>query len=157
MARVGGRNRAVAVGWGTYRAVEARRFRAEADRAKRELDQGRFDAAAARLARLSTRWPGQLEVDYLLGLCEQGAGHPDAALAAWSRIPLRSSFALPAALWSSHLELKRGRFAVAEQILLQALREPGLEPLGARHLSSEVLWHQGRYAAASAPEPEIDP
>jgi tetratricopeptide (TPR) repeat protein len=41
--------------------------------------------------------------------------------------------------------MDRGRFAVAEQILLEALREPRPETLGARHLLAEVLWHQGRH------------
>jgi tetratricopeptide (TPR) repeat protein len=135
----------LALAWGTKRTVELRRFRAELDRANQELTRRRFGAAEARLVRLASRWPGQAEVDYLLGLCEQGAGRLDAALATWARVPARSPLFMPAALRRAQVEMDLGRFAASEQVLLQALREPRPDTLGARQLLAEVLWHQGRY------------
>ena len=67
---------AAALTWCGTRAGETWWLRAELDRAKGELDRGRYTSAGARLARLSGRWPGQGEVDYLLGLSEQGSGRP---------------------------------------------------------------------------------
>ena len=48
---------------------------------------GRFDEARPRLVRLASWWPGRGDVEYPLGICEQAAGHLDAAVAAWSRVP----------------------------------------------------------------------
>ena len=47
----------------------------------------KFDAARTRLIRLSARWPGRGAVEHSLGVCELHEGHPDAALAAWGRVP----------------------------------------------------------------------
>ena len=73
--------------WLGVRAVEARRFREELARAREEFAARRFATARVRLARLAERRPGDGEVELLLGDCERMLGHPDAALAAWGRIP----------------------------------------------------------------------
>jgi tetratricopeptide (TPR) repeat protein len=135
----------IALGWGAWSAIDSWRCRAALDLAKREMARGLHVAAAGRLVPLSARWPDWGEVGYLLGVCESSSGCPDAALAAWARVPAGSDFFMPAALRGAQVEMDRGRFAAAEQVLLDALRQPQPEALGARHLLSEVLWHQGRY------------
>ena len=62
---------------------------------------------------------------FLLGACEQALGRPDAALAAWSRVPADSPFAGHAAMLRVRLLLKRDRFAAAEELLPAALRASG--------------------------------
>src|SRR5206468_1464428 len=101
----------VALAWGAWSALDAWRCRAALDLAKREMARGLHGAAAGRLVRLSSRWPGWGEVGYLLGVCETSAGRPDAALAAWARVPAGSAFFMPAALRRAQVEMDRGRFA----------------------------------------------
>src|SRR5262245_29519995 len=87
----------VALAWGTYRATAGWWYRAELSRANGEMAAGRFGPARERLARLSRIWPGEAAVDYQLGLCEEAAGCPDRALAAWARIAPGSPFTAKAA------------------------------------------------------------
>jgi hypothetical protein len=61
--------------WFAVRAVENWRFRTELRQAQRDSSARRFGSAGARLARLAQRWPGQGEVEYLLGECEMAKGH----------------------------------------------------------------------------------
>src|SRR5437764_652854 len=86
---------------GGWRLFEARRLRAELDRAGREMESHRFGAARKRLARLADAWPGrgegEGEVFYRLGLCEQALGRFDAARAAWSNVSLGGPFGARAA------------------------------------------------------------
>src|SRR5215472_7615538 len=95
-------------GWLAGRALEARRFHGDLVRAREEFGARRFGAARARLARLSERRPGDGEVGLLLGDCERMLGHPDAALAAWGRIPDGAEQAPSAALSSGRLSLGLG-------------------------------------------------
>jgi tetratricopeptide (TPR) repeat protein len=136
---------AVALAWGLLQAAEVLFFRAELNRARRQLDRGRYAQAESLLVRLAARWPGRSEIDYLLGLCEQNAGRGEAALAAWARVGVDSPFGMEAALRRAYLEMERGRFADAERVLLEALRTPRREAIGARHLLAEVLYNQLRY------------
>ena len=69
-----------------YRAAADWWLGAELARANLEVAAGRFGAARERLARLSAFRPDVAEVSYQLGVCEQASGHPDRALAAWTRI-----------------------------------------------------------------------
>ena len=142
---LGGGILAVALAWGAVNAVEAWQFRGELSLAKREWARGRHASASSRLARLSARWPGQGEVEYMLGICEQGAGRLEEAGAAWARVPEGSPHAVPAALMLAKLEMGRGRYSSAEHVLLGTLTIPGPESIGARRLLAEVLWEQGRY------------
>src|SRR5262245_62303107 len=89
--------------WLGVRAVEARRFREDLARARAEFGERRFAAARGRLVRLAERRPGDGEVELLRGECERRLGHPDAALAAWGRIPDGAAQAAPAALASGRL------------------------------------------------------
>ena len=104
--------------WLGARAVEARRFGEELALAREELGSRRFATARARLTRLAERRPGDGEVERLLGDCESALGHPDAALAAWGRIPDGSAQAPAAALASARTAMGLGRFRLAEASLL---------------------------------------
>src|SRR4051812_31676645 len=93
-------------------AAEGWQRRSSLERARREVERGQYGAARERLAGLATRWPRQAEVAYLLGLCEQAAGRPEAALAAWSRLPPGPPFAVRAAVpRAGALLAARGAFA----------------------------------------------
>src|SRR5438552_16340734 len=83
----------VAVAWGVVWAVETWRFESTLGQAKRAMASGDYRSAASRLAWLSARRSGRAEVDYLLGVCEQAAGRPESALAAWARVAASSPFA----------------------------------------------------------------
>src|SRR5438445_13608737 len=91
--------------WLGIRAVETRRFGEDLARAREEIGARRFSAARLRLARLAERRLGDGEVELLLGACERMLGHPDAALAAWGRIPDGAQQASPAALSSGRMAL----------------------------------------------------
>src|SRR5262244_3352719 len=89
--------------WLGVRAMEARRFREDLARAREEFGARRFAAARVRLTRLAERRPGDGVVQLLLGDCERMLGHPDAALAAWGRIPDGVEQAPTGALMSGRL------------------------------------------------------
>src|SRR5262249_44788792 len=78
-----------AAAWFAVREIGAWQFRTELRQAQRELGARRVGKAKARLVRLAERWPGRGEVEYWLGACEMAAGHTEAALAAWGRVPER--------------------------------------------------------------------
>jgi tetratricopeptide (TPR) repeat protein len=134
-----------ALGWSVWRTLEGWRSRSALQLAKQEMARGHYALAGARLARLSARWSGWDEADYLLGVCEASAGRPDSALAVWARVPAGSPFTIQAIVRRARVEMGRGRFAAAERILLAALRDPRRDAPGARHILAELLWQQGRY------------
>src|SRR5262249_61832955 len=84
------------------------------------------------LAEASRRWPGQGEVDLLLGACEFVLGRTDAAEQAWSRVAADSPFAPHAALYRARRVLAHHRFADAEGLLLTALKGSGAHAIEAR-------------------------
>ena len=90
---------------------------------REEFAARRFATARVRLARLAERRPGDGEVELLLGDCERMLGHPDAALAAWGRIPEGAAQAPPAALSSGRMAMGLGRYRLAED--LPPPRQPG--------------------------------
>jgi tetratricopeptide (TPR) repeat protein len=130
--------------WLVFRALDARRYREELDSAREEFEARRFATARARLTRLAERRPGDSLLQLLLGDCERALGHPDAALAAWGRIPDSSAQATEAALSSGRMALGIGRFRSAEEYLLRASR--GGRDIGdeARHLLETLYWLIGR-------------
>src|SRR4051794_40757145 len=79
-------------------AVRDWRDQANLERARRDMAAGRYDAALQRLTRLSWDGPDQPEVAFRLGACEYAAGRPDAALAAWARVPAHTAFFAQAAI-----------------------------------------------------------
>src|SRR5262249_37924648 len=98
----------------------------------------------SRFLRLTTQWPARGEAYDGLGRCEQAAGHIDAALAAWGRVPKGSEGSGRIALQRGRLALEHGRFAVAEDSLEQALATPGDQRAEAYWQLGRLLRYQGR-------------
>src|SRR3954451_6751039 len=111
--------------WVGVRAMEARRFREDLARAREEYGANRFATARLLLARLAERRSGNGEVELMLGDCERVLGHPDAALAAWARIPAGAEQASAAALSSGWLAMGLGRYRLGEVCLLRASQAAG--------------------------------
>jgi tetratricopeptide (TPR) repeat protein len=125
-------------------AVENRRFRADLALAREEIGAQRFASARARLVRLAERRPGDGEVALLLGNCERMLGHPDAALAAWGRIPDGAQQSAPAALSSGRMALGLGRYRLAEACFLRSSRAGGDVAEEARRYLEVLYWMTGR-------------
>jgi thioredoxin-like negative regulator of GroEL len=132
--------------WGTARAVDSWRYRASLERAKARIASGSPAEARRLLAEAETRWPREGELTFLLGACEQALGRPDAAVAAWSRVPADSPFAGNAAMLRVRLLLKSDRFAAAEELLPVALRASGQHAIEARETLVALFKLQGRFA-----------
>jgi enediyne biosynthesis protein E4 len=135
---------ALALAWAAWWAIDAWRFRSDLGRARREVASGQLGPALARLTRLARRWPGRGDVESLLGQCEAAAGHLDAALSAWGRVPPDAPEAPRVELQRAELALKHGRLAVAEESLGRALRRGGAVADQARESLRLVLWLTGR-------------
>jgi hypothetical protein len=134
-----------AAAWIAVRAVEARQLRTELSQARRELDARRIGRAKARLGKLAERWPGRGDVEFWLGACERAAGHTEASLAAWGRVPESAPEARLAALERGRLALESDRYALAESCLERAI--PGEGEIGeeARRLLGRLYFVTGRH------------
>jgi thioredoxin-like negative regulator of GroEL len=124
--------------------AEAWWFAAALEEARGAVRSGNYAGAYPRLARLAARRPGEAEVEYLLGVCAQAAGHPAAAVAAWARVPAGSPFAADAATRRARVELDRGRLAAAEAAVAPFTGAGGEEGFTARRVLADVFWLQGR-------------
>jgi tetratricopeptide (TPR) repeat protein len=103
--------------------VQARRLRSGLEQVHQAMAEGRFGPARRGLTDLARRWPGESEVFFLLGRCEEALGHPERALAAWERIPAWDASYPRAAESRGAVLMNRGRFAAAESCLLGALKD----------------------------------
>src|SRR6185312_2509094 len=127
------------------RALEARRVRSALDLAKSEMARGRYGTARQVLAELSASRSARGEVDYQLGLCELYRRRPDAALAAWGRVPPGTPFAARAAVQRAMLTMDAGQFTRAEAILTDALRRETGPDTAELCRALEILYHlEGR-------------
>jgi len=132
-------------GFGVFRAMETRKYRAGLEQAKQEMAAGLYATARNRLAALSASWSGRGEVEYQLGLCELRRGRRDAALQVWERVPPTSPFASRAAAQSAIASMDAGHFTRAEEILDAARRrETGPEALGLLGTLGVLYWIEGR-------------
>src|SRR5262245_50411994 len=95
--------------WGAIWTVREWQFQRELRQAEHEFKAGRFQQAGARLARLAQSRPGLGDVAYLLGACERIAGHAEAALEAWGRVPDQAKEAQIAAFSRGRLAREKGR------------------------------------------------
>lgn len=138
-------------GLGFVLAIGARTawYHIQLGRAERELAGRQFASARARLANLSSHWPGRAEIEYPLGSCEAALGHVDAALAAWSRVPLGSPSAHQAALDAARLAVENGRLAAAEERLAATVNAPAAIRQEAAILRERLLFLSGRWEQAA--------
>jgi tetratricopeptide (TPR) repeat protein len=136
--------------WGILRVVDSWRYRASLAQAKAQIASGSPYGARRLLVESVARWPGEGELKFLLGACEQALGRPDAAEAAWSRVPADSPFAGAAAMLRVRLLLKRDRFAASEELLPVALRASGEHAIEARETLVALFKLEGRFAEVRA-------
>ena len=120
--------------------------------AKAALDARSPEGARPLLARASALLggAGDGEAEFLLGACEFKLGHPEAAEAAWSRVPAGSRFEPHAALYRARRVLSHDRFADAEPLLLTALGGQGAHATEARETLVNLYKIQGRFDEARA-------
>ncbi len=137
---LGGLALAVAAAW----ALAALWFRAELGRVRREMDAGHYPRARERLVRLAACWPGCGEVQYRIGMCEQLHGRPDAALAAWARVPVGTADWGRAAVSAAQIQMGRGRLAPAENLLKAARGQPGPHVAKASQMLANLFSIEGR-------------
>jgi enediyne biosynthesis protein E4 len=109
-----------------------------------DMQGGRYDTATHELAILLVQRPDWDEAAYLLGTCEKMRGRLDPADAAWARVRHGSAFLAPAILSRAELLAQRGRQADAEQLVLQALPEPGIDGSSLRWFLVPFYWQEGR-------------
>lgn len=131
--------------WVAFRSVAHVRFVSELRKAGHELDAGRYDVARHRLAKLAEAWPGRSEVEYRLGVAEMHVGNPDAAIAAWGRVPPDSPEARQTALAQGRLALEVGRYRLAETCLERAFRAGGATADQAAHALGQLYMIMGRH------------
>jgi enediyne biosynthesis protein E4 len=114
--------------------------------ATRRMDAKQYDKARDRLARLSTWWPRNDEVAYLLGLCEAELGRPREAVAAWEQVSADSPLApLRAITEGRALVHGLGRLKDAELLYRDAARRgTGTKAMEARWALAELLLWEGR-------------
>ncbi|MGO9470139.1 MAG: FG-GAP-like repeat-containing protein [Isosphaeraceae bacterium] len=136
------------LGWVGWWAYWARRFESEIPRVRQLMNSERFREAKQSLLRLPSPWARQPEVVYRLGLCERALGNIQAALAAWSRVDLRSIWSVQAGLAKAGvLVADLGRFSDAETLLESLMRDPGAARDEVRHTLSELYFWEGRRGA----------
>jgi len=134
--------------WGGWRWLEVQRDRTALADVQKEIQAGRHEIAARQLAALLDRKPDWDEAAYLLGLCENARGRPDAASAAWARVQPGSAFIAPAILSRAELLSRRGRQADAEQLIQPALGDSRIEGSSLRWFLVPFYWQQGRVEEA---------
>ncbi len=108
--------------WGAWWTIAEGRFQAGLAWAKAEIAGQRYEPARRWLAAQSAGRPAAAEVDYWLGVCERAQQHPEAAVAGWARVPLKSPFGVKAALERALTLINDlGRYAEGELVLTEAL------------------------------------
>src|SRR5262249_57217585 len=126
------------------------RYRTALEQAKARIAAGSRAEGRRMRAASAARWPGEGEVQFLLGACEQSLGQLEAAEAAWSRVPPDSPYAGHAAMLHARLLLKRDQYAAAEALLPKALRASGRHAIEARESLVALLRLEGRFAEVRA-------
>ena len=131
--------------WGVWLKLGEWRFQAGLERARKEIATRRFDQARGWLAAQALERPEFPEIAFLLGVCEHARARPEAALAAWSRVPLESPFGVKAVVARAQVLVgDLGRFADAEAVLAAALASPGKKAPEIRYLLSQLFYWEGR-------------
>jgi enediyne biosynthesis protein E4 len=139
---------AIVAAWQCLRVFNSWRLDSNLKAAKVAIAARSAGVARKLLADSSARSPGNAEVEFLLGACEQSLGRLDAADRAWSRVPRDSSFGPAAALFRARLVLEKDRFADAEGLLLQALKGTRAHATEACETLVNLYKLQGRFTEA---------
>ena len=109
-----------------------------------EIEAGRHATAARILTALVAERPEWDEAAYLLGTCEQATGRARAAALAWARVPAGSAFAPQAIQRLVELEVEKGRFAAAEELVERAIGDPRNDATALPLFLGPIFWLQGR-------------
>jgi len=139
---------AVVAAWQCLRILDSWRLESSLKAAKDAIAVRSTGVARKLLADASARSPGNAEVEFLLGACEQSLGRLAAAEEAWSRVPHGSPLAPHAALFRARLVLEHDRFADAEGLLLDALRGSRAHATEACETLVNLYKLQGRFSEA---------
>jgi tetratricopeptide (TPR) repeat protein len=112
--------------WVAFAELSAHRARSELQLAQYEIARGRLDSARRRLTGLAAH-PSATggAADHWLGVCESLAGHPDAALRAFARVPAGYVFEPIGAYHEAKANMTRGRLHAAERRLEQVVGQRG--------------------------------
>ena len=133
------------IAWGLARVFEERRFSETLAQARLDARRGRFEAARKAIAALPAWQLADPEAADLLATAEHAAGHYEAAVLAWSRIPDDAPNAGPVALARARtLVGNLGRFAEAEAVLEAAFRRAGPARLEIAHTLSQLYFFESR-------------
>ena len=130
--------------WSGWRWWDAHRDRTALARVLNDMQAGRYEAASRQLRTLLVRKPNWDEAAYLLGICEKTRGNLGAAAAAWSRVRPGSALVASAVLARAELLTQHGRQADAEQLVEEALTDPGIDGSSLRWFLVPLYWQEGR-------------
>jgi len=136
------------VGWWSAGRIDSSRHGSSLAAAKAALAARSVGPAREILAGAAAKWPGDGELAFLLGACEQSLGRAGEADSAWSKVPADSPFAGHAALYRARLVLRQDRFADAEGLLQVALRGDGPHATEARETLVSLYKLEGRFDEA---------
>jgi enediyne biosynthesis protein E4 len=134
--------------WSGWRSLHVRRYRRSMAEVREEVQAGRYGTAQRKLAQILEETPESDEATYLLGTCEYALGRSRAAATAWARVPRGSAFEQRAIQRRMELEIDRGRFADAEQLIKQAMNASGIDASALPLYLGPVFWLQGRVEEA---------
>ena len=127
--------------WWSWRSWKARRAMADV---REEVEAGRHSTAAGKLIAFLAERPDSDEAAYLLGNSEMASGRDRAAALAWARVSPGSPFATRAVQRRMELEVARGRFADAEQLITAAMADPRFDASALPLCLGPIYWIQGR-------------
>jgi thioredoxin-like negative regulator of GroEL len=130
--------------WGGWRWWQFRRHRRAIAEVGTEIKAGLYRTAARKLMAILARKPDSDEAAYLLGTLEMARGRPQAAFESWARIPTSSRFAARSIRGQIQVEVDRGRFAEAEQIIKDVLADPRNHGSGFPIFLGPLYGEQGR-------------
>jgi enediyne biosynthesis protein E4 len=134
--------------YGGWRLWRGWRYRSALTEIRGQIQAGRHGVAARNLAGILAWEPGSDETAYLLGVCENSLGRTQAASEVWARVPAGSRFGVLAVLGRAALQVDGGRFADAEHLINQTLRDSRINGFDLRRFLAPLFWHEGRLEEA---------
>jgi thioredoxin-like negative regulator of GroEL len=109
-----------------------------------EMAAGKFGMAARTLEQVLAGRPQADEAAYVLGLCEQARGKPQAAQQAWARVAPGSAFFHRAILAGLRLFHDTGQLAASERLVTTAAQDPRADRTDLRVLLVPIFSQIGR-------------